>query len=111
MLLDVASVRVDPEKAAAHSFRINIELTDRGERHLVTVRNGVMIHETGIRDEAAGATVRMTRMDLLMTLLAGVPVATLVGSGSLVIDGDATLYDALVGLIEPITPNFNVVIP
>jgi hypothetical protein len=53
----------------------------------------------------------MTRMDLLMTLLAGVPVATLVGSGSLVIDGDATLYDALVGLIEPITPNFNVVIP
>jgi alkyl sulfatase BDS1-like metallo-beta-lactamase superfamily hydrolase len=111
MLLDVASVRVNPEKAAAHGFRINIELTDRGERHLVTVRNGVMIHETGIRDEAAGATVRMTRMDLLMTLLAGVPVATLVGSGSLVIDGDATLYDALVGLIEPITPNFNVVIP
>ena len=111
MLLDFASVRVNPEKAAARAFKLNIELTDRGEQILITVENGVLVHEHGISDLAAGATVRMKRPDLLMTLLAGIPFAPRVDSGDIVIEGDASLYAALVGLIEPLTPNFNIVTP
>ena len=111
MLLDFASVRVNPDKAAARAFKLNIELTDRGEQILITVENGVLVHEHGISDLAAGATVRMKRPDLLMTLLAGIPFAPRVDSGDIVIEGDASLYAALVGLIEPLTPNFNIVTP
>ena len=111
MLLDFASVRVNPEKAAARAFKLNIELTDRAEQILITVENGVLVHEHGVSDPAAGATVRMKRPDLLMTLLAGIPFAPRVDSGDIVIEGDASLYAALVGLIEPLTPNFNIVTP
>ncbi|MEI9985819.1 MAG: alkyl sulfatase dimerization domain-containing protein [Aliidongia sp.] len=111
MLLDFAAVRVNPDKAAARRFQINIELTDRQERHLLTVENGVLIHEAGVQDETAGATVRMKRPELLMTLFAGVPLSARLASGDIVIDGDAGLYAALIDLIEPLTPNFPVVTP
>lgn len=111
MLLDFAAVRVNPEKAASRAFKINLELTDRHEKHLITVANGVLIHEAGIADPGAGATVRMARPMLLMTLLAGAPVAPQIVSGNISVEGDAALYEALVGLIEPIVPNFPIVTP
>ncbi|MBV9541794.1 MAG: MBL fold metallo-hydrolase, partial [Alphaproteobacteria bacterium] len=111
MLLDFAAVRVNPEKAQAASFKINLVLSDRNESHLLTVGNGVLVHEQGISDPAAGLTVTMKRPNLLMTLLAGIPVAPGVASGDIVMKGDASLYDALTGLIEPIVPNFPIVTP
>jgi alkyl sulfatase BDS1-like metallo-beta-lactamase superfamily hydrolase len=111
MLLDFAAVRVNPDKAAARAFKINLELIDRGERVLITVENGVLVHELGVAEADAGATVRMKRPDLLMTLFAGIPFAARVESGDIVIEGDASLYAALVDLIEPLTPNFPVVTP
>lgn len=111
MLLDFAAVRVNPDKAAAQAFRLNIELTDRGETHLITVGDGVMVHEEGVFDPDAPATARMKRPELLMTLLAGVPVAVRVGSGDIVLEGDVSLYPAFVDLIEPLVPNFPIVTP
>ncbi len=111
MLLDFVAVRINPVKASERAFKINIELTDRREKHLITIENGVMIHESGIVDPTAGASLRMKRPDLLMTLLAGIPVAARIESGDVRIEGDASLYEALVGLIEPLTPNFPIVTP
>ncbi|MBS0273344.1 MAG: MBL fold metallo-hydrolase [Proteobacteria bacterium] len=110
MLLDFAAVRVNPEKAEK-PFRINIELTDRKEKHLITAGNGVLIHEEGVSDPDAGATVRMKRPDLLMTLFAGMPYRARIDSGDIAVEGDVSLYGALVGLIEPVTPNFPIVTP
>jgi alkyl sulfatase BDS1-like metallo-beta-lactamase superfamily hydrolase len=111
MLLDFAAVRINPDKAAARAFKINFDLTDRGEHVLITVENGVLVHELGVSETDAGATVRMKRPDLLMTLFAGIPFAARVESGDIVIEGDASLYAALVDLIEPLAPNFPVVTP
>jgi alkyl sulfatase BDS1-like metallo-beta-lactamase superfamily hydrolase len=111
MLLDFAAVRVNPKKAAARAFKINVELTDRNERHLLTVENGVLIHEAGISDAKAEATVRMKRPELLMTLLAGVPAGPRIASGEIEIKGEASLYEVLTGLIEPVASNFPVVTP
>jgi alkyl sulfatase BDS1-like metallo-beta-lactamase superfamily hydrolase len=111
MLLDFAAVRINPEKAAARSFRLNIELTDRSETHLITVESGVMIHEAGVRDEGAGATVRLKRPDLLLTLMAGTPPGPLIASGQISITGDPALYEALADTIEPVVANFPIVTP
>ncbi|HTW34451.1 MAG TPA: alkyl sulfatase dimerization domain-containing protein [Rhizomicrobium sp.] len=111
MLLDFASVRVNPEKASARAYKINIALTDRNEKVLITVGNGVMIHEHGISDPKAGATLTMKRPHFLMTLFAGLPCKPLVESGDIRIEGDASLYDAMIDLIEPLDTNFPIVTP
>ena len=111
MLLDFAAVRVNPDKAAARQFKLNLELTDRDERVLITVGSGVLIHEAGVRDDSPDATVRLRRPFLLMTLFAGAPIAPLIESGEISIDGDPSVYTALVDLIEPLNPNFPVVTP
>ena len=111
MLLDFAAVRVNPQKASARAFKLNIELTDRKEKILIAVENGVLVHEHGVSDAKAGATVRMKRPDLLMTLFAGIPHGPRVESGDILIEGDKALYDALVDLIQPLTPNFPIVTP
>jgi alkyl sulfatase BDS1-like metallo-beta-lactamase superfamily hydrolase len=111
MLLDFAAVRVNPEKAAARAFKINITLTDRKEKILVTVGNGVMIHEHGVHDPEAGASLTMTRPHLLMTLFAGQPYNPLIESGGIKVEGDASLYGVMIDLIEPLDTNFPIVTP
>jgi alkyl sulfatase BDS1-like metallo-beta-lactamase superfamily hydrolase len=107
MLLDVVAVRINPEKALAAPMVINLVLTDVNETHLVSVRNGVLIHEKGIADPNANATVRLTRFDMIVTLLAGVAPAT----RSIQSQGDGSLYGKLAGMIDPSDTNFNVVTP
>ena len=111
MLLDFVAVRINPDKAAGLAIKINVDVTDRGEQHLLSIENGVLIHETGIVDPAAGVTLRLTRLNLLMTLFAGVPVNSLLSSGDIVVEGDVALYEALVGLMDPVVSNFPIVTP
>jgi len=111
MLLDFAAVRVNPEKAAARRFRLNIELSDRNETHLITVGNGVLVHEQGVSDPNADASIRMARPDLLMSLFMRLPIGPRIASGDVTIAGDGELYQAFVDLIEPLTPNFPIVTP
>lgn len=111
MLLDFAAVRVDPEKAQKRSFRLNVELIDRNERHLLTVGQGVLVHEAEVADPSAEATVRLARPELLLTLLAGAPAAPRIAEGAIKITGDATLYEALTDMIEPVVSNFPIVTP
>ena len=111
MLLDFAAVRVNPDKAAARSFKINVRLTDRDEVHLITVGNGVLIHETGQQDAAADLTVSLPRPMFLMSLLLKTPIGPAVEAGAIEIQGDVSAYDALADLIEPLTPNFPIVTP
>jgi alkyl sulfatase BDS1-like metallo-beta-lactamase superfamily hydrolase len=110
MLLDFAAVRVEPAKALERPFKLRIELEDFGESHLLTIRNGVLIHEQGV-DDPADATVRTKRPTLLMTLFAGAPVAPLIESGAIAIEGEAGLYERLIGLLEAVDTNFPVVTP
>jgi alkyl sulfatase BDS1-like metallo-beta-lactamase superfamily hydrolase len=111
MLLDFAAVRVNPDKAAAKAFTLNVELTDRKEQHLLTVGNGVLVHEQGVRDPQADATVRLSRPDFLMMVFAKVPLGLKVAKGDIRIEGDKRAYEALVDLIEPVDTSFPVVTP
>ena len=107
MLFDFMAVRINPQKASARAFKINLVLVDRSETHLITVENGVLIHEAGVQDQSAGATIHLSRPDLLVTLLAGAPMAPALESGAIKIDGDPELYAALIELISnPSHPTF-----
>jgi len=110
MLLDFAAVRINPERALAMPVRLNIVLTDRDESYLLSIENGVLIHEKGVTDPAA-PTARMKRIDMLMTLFAGVPVAVRTASGDIVTEGDATVYGSIAAMIDPLDTNFPIVTP
>ncbi len=112
MMLDFAAVRFNAERAVGKAFKINLVLSDVNEKHLITVANGVMIHEEGIADDKADATATMKRSDLLETLLAGVPLAVKTTTGAIKVTGTTTnAYADLVALIDPVQPNFNIVTP
>ena len=111
MMLDFAAVRFNAEKAEGKAFRVNIVLTDTNENHLITVQNGVMIHEQLPEDPTADATVRMKRADMLETLLAGVPTTVKQATGAMRETGKSGTYDTLVSLIDPVAQNFPVVTP
>lgn len=111
MMLDLAAVRFNADRAAGKAFKLNIVLSDLNEKHLITVENGVMIHEEGIVDDKADATVTMKRSDMLETLLAGVPLTLKSATGAIKVTGRNDAYADLVALIDPTQPNFNVVTP
>lgn len=95
LLLDFMAVRVDPEKIPPKPFKVNLELTDRKEHHLISIQNGVMIHEKGISDPEAGATVKCNYQDLLLTLIVKIPISLKTAKGDIVIDGDKRLFKVL----------------
>jgi alkyl sulfatase BDS1-like metallo-beta-lactamase superfamily hydrolase len=111
MMLDFAAVRFNADKAKGKNFRINLVLSDFNEKHLITVENGVLIHEEGITDDKADATVTMKRADMLETLLAGVPVSVKSATGTIKMTGNRDVYGDLASLIEPTAPNFPIVTP
>lgn len=111
MMLDFAAVRLNPERAEGKRLTLNVVLSDVNERHLVSIRNSVLIHETAVTEDNADATVTMKRDDLLQTLLAGVPVALKTATGAIGIEGDSGAYADLVALIDPVNANFPVVTP
>ena len=111
MLLDFAAVRVDPERAAARAFRLNLELSDPDERHLVCIDDGVLVHEAAVVDPAAEATVHIARSALVASLFGpGDAVQRAEASGAR-IAGDASLFLALIELIQPLVANFPIVTP
>jgi alkyl sulfatase BDS1-like metallo-beta-lactamase superfamily hydrolase len=111
MMLDFAAVRLNPEKAQGKTLKINLVLSDMNETHLITVENGVLIHEAGVRDDKADATATMKRADMLETLLAGVPVGLKTTTGAIKVTGASAAYGELVAMIDPVNPNFPVVTP
>lgn len=109
MLLDYAAVRLNPTRAAGKRIVLNIVLSDRNERHAITIENEVMIHEEGVTIAGADATVTMARPDFLQTLLAGVPVGLKTTTGAITSEGNGDAYGELAALIDPVDANFAIV--
>ncbi|MFZ4382807.1 MAG: alkyl/aryl-sulfatase, partial [Sandarakinorhabdus sp.] len=86
MLLDSMSVRVVPERAIA-PMTLAFEIPDAKERHLVTVGNGVMLHELGAAD-AAQATLVVPRRALIGLIGGAVKAPDLMAAGQLQVRGD-----------------------
>ena len=111
ILLDFAAVRLNPDRAKGKHIVLNIVLSDVNEKHLITIENEVLIHEEGITDDKADATVTMARAELLQTLLAGVPVGLKTTTGAIKVEGKSDAYADFVALIDPVDANFPIVTP
>lgn len=109
MLLDSMSVRLVPERAIA-PMTIAFEIPDAKERHLVSIGNGVMLHETGVTD-AAQATLVIPRRALIGLIGGAVKAPDLIAAGQLAIKGDVAVLQRFMGLFQPPKGDFPLVAP
>ena len=109
-LLDTMSVRVRPEAAAGTPFTIAFVIPDAGERHLVSIGNGVMIHESGVAD-AADATLTVPRLALIALVGGRVKALDLLQQGKLQIAGDPATLQRFLAVFEPPRASFPLVTP
>jgi len=99
MILDLMSVRLNPERAGTHRLTLGLAFTDVGRDFTLTLANAVLIAEPGL-PSAADAHVRLTRAALLPLATRLAPIEQAQG-GALAIDGDAAAFGALLEMLDP----------
>jgi alkyl sulfatase BDS1-like metallo-beta-lactamase superfamily hydrolase len=110
-LFDVLALRLDGPRAGELALSFNWVFTDVGERHLLTLSNGVLHHSADRRDPHADATVLVERA-ALNELFAGLtPLLELLGAGRLRVEGDGSKLGELLGLLDAPDPSFAIVTP
>lgn len=109
-LLDTMSVRVVPERASGTPFTVAFVIPDAKERHLVTIANGVMLHEEGVTD-AADATLVVPRLALIGMVGGRTRAMDLLQAGTISISGDPAVLQRFLGLFEPPRAGFPLVTP
>ena len=99
MILDLMSVRLNPERAGARRLTLGLSFTDAGRDFTLTLANAVLIAEPGLPPEA-DAYLHLTRAALLplATRLAPVEQAQ---SGAIAIEGDAAAFTGLLEMLDP----------
>lgn len=102
LLFDLLAVRLDPAKAAA-PLKLAFVFPERNERILVTIRNGVLVHEEGVADPA-DATVTLPRAAFLQAVFTGAaPQAR--------VEGDAGALARFFTLFDTPPADFAIVTP
>lgn len=105
MLLDLLSVRLDPDKVKDGAVRVDLVFPDRKERFRVTVRNAVLTYEADPKTGKADGVFTMPRSQFLAVAMAGQPAA---GVAS---EGDAGALARLMGWLTAPKPEFAIVTP
>jgi alkyl sulfatase BDS1-like metallo-beta-lactamase superfamily hydrolase len=109
-VLDAMSVRVLPERALGTPFTVAIVSPDAGERHLISIGNGVMLHER-TAEQPADATLTVPRLGLIGLVGGQVMPAALMAAGQMQISGNPAVLQRLLGLFEAPAPGFPLVTP
>ena len=103
-LFDTIAIRIDGSRAANTSLSVLWHFTDSGERYLMELSNGVLIHHPTQRAPEADLTITLTQPQL----------PGLLASGSLdgiQTSGDQSVLQALMSFTDEPRPSFPIVTP
>jgi alkyl sulfatase BDS1-like metallo-beta-lactamase superfamily hydrolase len=103
-IFDSIAIRIDGPKAWALDFAVDWHFTDIDEKWRTTLSNGVFVPERDAPEDDVALSVTLTRPQL-MSLLAGRDL------DKPTFDGDVTVLQSLVGVIDTVDPNFAIVTP
>ena len=110
-LLDAMAIRLNGPRAWGARLRIDWAISDPGEAHALSVRNGVLRHRPGRHEPAAQATLLLDRAALDELLLKTADIAALAESGRLRVEGEGEKLGELLGLLDEPDPGFPIVTP
>ncbi|HYJ21002.1 MAG TPA: alkyl sulfatase dimerization domain-containing protein [Solirubrobacterales bacterium] len=109
-ILDAMAIRLDGPRAWEVRLRINWQVTDPDDPHLIELENGVLNHRPG-HDPEADATLVIERRALNEMLGKEADLAELAESGRLRVEGDGAKLGELLGLLDEPDPAFAIVTP
>lgn len=103
-LFDTIAIRIDGPRAAGTALSVLWHFTDRDERYLMELSNGVLIHYPTRHTPRADLTLTLTFPQLLGLLASG-------SLDGIEASGDQSVLGALMSLTDEPDPNFAVVTP
>ena len=109
MLLDLMSVRLNPEKAGAGSVSVDLNFPDRKERFRVTVKNDVLTYEADPKAGKADVALTMPRASFLMAALAGGDLRAALANGTVKAEGDPAAFTKFLSWFDAPVGNFPIV--
>ena len=107
---DALATRVNPEKVG-DEFRINFSFTDSNEKFGIQLVDGTAMRMDGHHLDDATISVSMERNDLDEITLGQSTFQEKLEDGSIVVDGDPTIFGAFLQVHDQPDPMFNVVEP
>ena len=110
-LFDFIAVRLNPERVAGRQFVINWHLEDSGERLAQKLSNSTLTQLMDKVEPGAAAAVSTTRATLVALIVRRTTVVEAIGAGRLTIAGDAGCVNALFGMLDDFSMQFEVVTP
>ena len=106
-MLDYMGIMMDTDKLADKTFAINLKLSD-AEDYLLRIQNGVLLYYEGEQAENADLTISTSRIGILALANNNEEgLSRLVTS----VEGDETLYRALLESMTQLSLYFNVIEP
>jgi alkyl sulfatase BDS1-like metallo-beta-lactamase superfamily hydrolase len=113
LLLDYLAIRLEHPDATELTGTTLLVLTDRDERHLIELSNGVLNHRQlgGSADLPTDATVTTTRARLEELLDQPDPATALTAGDGLRLEGDPSHLLAVLGLLDEFPFWFDIVTP
>ncbi|MFQ2222211.1 alkyl/aryl-sulfatase [Aeromonas enteropelogenes] len=110
MLFDYLSVRINPEKAAGKKMVVNMDFTDIGEKHTLSLENAVLNHTTRYAT-SPDVTVTLSKQTLDDIQLGQGTLEQKIASGEIKVQGDQQTFSDFVGLLDKFNFWFNIVTP
>jgi len=105
------AIRLDGPRAGEERIAIDWVFPDVGERHAVTIANGVLHHRAGRRDGEPDATIELDRAVLDAIVAGTADLPALLGAGRIAVSGDAARVGRLFELLDQPSGDFPLVPP
>lgn len=110
MLFDYLAVRINPEKAAGKKMVVNMDFTDIGEKHTLSLENAVLNHTTRYA-ASPDVTVTLSKQTLDDIQLGQGTLEQKIASGEIKVQGNQQTFSDFVGLLDKFNFWFNIVTP
>jgi alkyl sulfatase BDS1-like metallo-beta-lactamase superfamily hydrolase len=111
MLLDYLAVRLDGPRAASKRYTFDLVIGDIGERYLLEVGNGVLVHTGDAAATDATARITLARSALDAIIVGQSTFDELVNDGSISVEGDAAAFSDFLGMLDTFAFWFDIVTP
>ncbi|KXU80610.1 alkyl/aryl-sulfatase [Aeromonas enteropelogenes] len=110
MLFDYLAVRINPEKAAGKKMVVNMDFTDIGEKHTLSLENAVLNHTTRYA-ASPDVTVTLSKQTLDDIQLGQGTLEQKIASGEIKVQGNPQTFSDFVSLLDKFNFWFNIVTP